>query len=235
LASYAITGQKVSIEDWEKVGHVCESAIKSLLIIPTRVTENVWGYLQSYLFHRVELEESGIRGSQLVFPIYKYYWFEFIFTAGDDIACPVRTFRPPTEIDSCSEIHCKRLEEDLCGASIKALKFMKGQAQNHMHKIKEDLINRLLREAPNREDIEKQLIKQNIEMPKLNDTDIPPERRSAPLSLTRMAQYWGGDMTPKKLRSMIASESLKVIEINRQTFIFDTKYLPADVINKAKR
>ncbi|MHC4068755.1 MAG: hypothetical protein ACYSR8_04145 [Planctomycetota bacterium] len=65
--------------------------------------------------------------------------------------------------------------------------------------------------------------------------EIPPERKSAPLSLSRMAQYWGGEMTSKKLRAMIESGSLKVIKINRQTFIFDTEYLPAEVIRKVKQ
>jgi len=64
---------------------------------------------------------------------------------------------------------------------------------------------------------------------------IPPERRSTPLSLTRMAQYWGGEMTTKKLRAMIDKDTLKVIPLSRQMFIFDTKYLPAEVISKVKR
>jgi len=65
--------------------------------------------------------------------------------------------------------------------------------------------------------------------------EIPTDRRSSPLSLTRMAQYWGGEITVKKLRSMIKLGRLKVIQINRQTFIFDTQYLPTEVINKVKR
>ena len=65
--------------------------------------------------------------------------------------------------------------------------------------------------------------------------DIPPERKSTPLSLTRMAQYWGGDITAKKIRSMINSGTLKVIELNRQSFIFETKLLPEHVIKKLKK
>jgi len=66
------------------------------------------------------------------------------------------------------------------------------------------------------------------------DTEIPAERRTTPLSLERMAQYWGGEMTAKKLKAMIESGRLKAIQLNRQTFVFDTKYLPAEVINKVK-
>jgi hypothetical protein len=50
-----------------------------------------------------------------------------------------------------------------------------------------------------------------------------------------MARYWRGEMTPRKLRSMIDNGTLEVHEINRQTFIFDTKYLSDDVISKVKR
>jgi hypothetical protein len=67
------------------------------------------------------------------------------------------------------------------------------------------------------------------------DIEIPPERRSAPLSLTRMAQYWGGEMTPRKLKAMIGGGSLKAKQLNRQTFVFDTKDLPEKVIEKVKR
>ena len=65
--------------------------------------------------------------------------------------------------------------------------------------------------------------------------DIPPERKSTPLNLIRMAQYWGGDMTVKKIRSMINGGQLRVIKINRQSFIFDTKLLPKHVIEKVKK
>jgi hypothetical protein len=41
-------------------------------------------------------------------------------------------------------------------------------------------------------------------------------------------------MTAKKLKAMIESGRLKAIQLNRQTFVFDTKYLPAEVINKVK-
>jgi hypothetical protein len=66
------------------------------------------------------------------------------------------------------------------------------------------------------------------------DANIPAERRTTPLSLERMARYWGGEMTAKKLKAMIESGRLKAIQLNRQTFVFDTKYLPAEVINKVK-
>jgi len=62
-----------------------------------------------------------------------------------------------------------------------------------------------------------------------NEDYLPSERRSTPMSLTRMAQYWGGDMTPRKLRAMIKAGSIKVEKINRQTFVFDIEKLPAHV------
>ncbi|MFC1738561.1 hypothetical protein ACFL1G_05880 [Planctomycetota bacterium] len=67
------------------------------------------------------------------------------------------------------------------------------------------------------------------------DISIPSERRSAPLSLARMAQYWGGEITAKKLRTMINNDRLQVYKINRQTFIFDIKFLPEHVITKVKK
>jgi len=65
--------------------------------------------------------------------------------------------------------------------------------------------------------------------------EIPPESRTSPLSLTRMAQYWGGDMTAKKIRALIRSGRLKAIELNRQSFVFDTEYLPKKVIEKVSK
>lgn len=76
---------------------------------------------------------------------------------------------------------------------------------------------------------------QKTDLPKKLEADIPAAHRSPPLSLTRMAECWGGDMTPKKLRNMIKSGSLRVIKLNRQTYVFDTKYLPDEVITKVKR
>ncbi len=67
------------------------------------------------------------------------------------------------------------------------------------------------------------------------DQDIPPERRSTPLTITRMAQYWGGDVTYKKIRAMMNNGKLKFIEMGRQSFIFDTKYLPKHVIEKVSK
>jgi hypothetical protein len=50
-----------------------------------------------------------------------------------------------------------------------------------------------------------------------------------------MALYWGGQMTSKKLKSMIESEKLKVEQINRQTFVFDTETLPDYVKDKVRK
>ena len=64
---------------------------------------------------------------------------------------------------------------------------------------------------------------------------IPAERRTAPTSLTRMAEAWGGDMTPKKLRGLIGSGRIKTIELNRQSYIFDKDLLPKEAIEKLKQ
>ncbi len=64
---------------------------------------------------------------------------------------------------------------------------------------------------------------------------IHSEHKSAPLSLTQMATYWGGQITPKKLKSMIKNGNLKVEQINRQTFVFDTETLPDYVRNKVRK
>ena len=42
---------------------------------------------------------------------------------------------------------------------------------------------------------------------------------SAPHTLTNIAEAWGGDMTPKKLRGLIDSGLIRIKGINRQTFI----------------
>lgn len=65
--------------------------------------------------------------------------------------------------------------------------------------------------------------------------NIPPEHRSAPLSLKRMAELYGGDMTTKKLRAMIDNGRVHVEKINRQTFIFDMRDLPGYVAEEMRR
>jgi len=64
--------------------------------------------------------------------------------------------------------------------------------------------------------------------------EIPPEFRSAPLSLRRMAELLRGDMTAKKLRAMIDNGRPRVEKINRQTFVFDTRDLPKYASDKAR-
>jgi hypothetical protein len=64
---------------------------------------------------------------------------------------------------------------------------------------------------------------------------IPPEYRSAPLSLKRMAELYGGDMTAKKLRIMIDNGRIPIETINRQAFVFDTRKLPDYVVEKMRR
>jgi len=64
---------------------------------------------------------------------------------------------------------------------------------------------------------------------------IPSERKSAPLSLTRMANYWGGEMTPKKLKYMIKNQYIGAEQINRQTYVFDIEKLPDWVKEKVRK
>ena len=75
----------------------------------------------------------------------------------------------------------------------------------------------------------------NENIPELSDTVIPPERQSPPVSIQRMANCWGGDMTAKKLSGMIRSGRVKAKKLNRQTFIFDTKYLSPETIKQIKK
>ncbi len=107
---------------------------------------------------------------------------------------------------------------------IKEVDIICKQQQNNLLETKEHKSERYSTEPISQEQFQR-----------ISHIKIPPERRSAPLSLNRMAQYWGGDMTAKKLRSMIDSKSLKAYRMNRQTFIFDTEYLPAEVIARVKR
>lgn len=65
--------------------------------------------------------------------------------------------------------------------------------------------------------------------------EIPEERKSPPMSIKRMAECWGGDMTPKKLSGMIKSGRVKTEKFNRQTYIFDTKDLSPEAKRKIKR
>jgi hypothetical protein len=78
-------------------------------------------------------------------------------------------------------------------------------------------------------------IEAEIAKTKDNHGEIPQERKSPPLSLSRMAEYWGGEMTATKLKSLIARGNIKAIQLNRQTYIFDTEHLPATAIVKIKR
>lgn len=63
---------------------------------------------------------------------------------------------------------------------------------------------------------------------------IPQNYRSSPVSLKRMSECIGGDMTPKKLRVLINNGVIKVMEYNRQTFFFDTRDWSDEVVNKLK-
>lgn len=63
---------------------------------------------------------------------------------------------------------------------------------------------------------------------------IPPENRTAPVSLKRMAECWGGDMTPKKLKGLIKSGLVTAAEMNRQTYVFDATLLPESAVKAIK-
>lgn len=65
--------------------------------------------------------------------------------------------------------------------------------------------------------------------------EIPSERRSPPVSLTRLVECWGGDMTRKKLRKAIDLGTVRAVKITRQTYVFDTDKFPAHVIEKLRK
>lgn len=55
-------------------------------------------------------------------------------------------------------------------------------------------------------------------------TDFP--NPSAPMSKARAAKILGGDMTVPKLSSMMKSGTVRYVELNRETYIFDRDSLP---------
>lgn len=63
---------------------------------------------------------------------------------------------------------------------------------------------------------------------------IPKNHRSSPVTLKRMSECIGGDMTPKKLRVMINNRTIRVMQMNRQTFIFDTRDWSDEAVKKLK-
>ncbi|MFC1781287.1 hypothetical protein ACFLZ8_03425 [Planctomycetota bacterium] len=61
---------------------------------------------------------------------------------------------------------------------------------------------------------------------------IPYEYRTSPISQTKLAQYWGGDMTRKKLREMIDTGHLNMDRMTNHKFRFDMRQLPPHVKNR---
>ncbi len=61
---------------------------------------------------------------------------------------------------------------------------------------------------------------------------IPYEYQTSPMSQTELAEFWGGDMTQKKIRQMIDTGCLNIDQIGRQKFMFDMRQLPPHVKRK---
>ena len=73
--------------------------------------------------------------------------------------------------------------------------------------------------------------------PKQDDTEenntIPSEYQTSPVTMKELAKVWGG-MTTRKLSVLMKSGLKKFKKINRQTYVFDTRYLPNYVVEKLK-
>lgn len=69
-----------------------------------------------------------------------------------------------------------------------------------------------------------------------NDSfEIPPEHKSPPVTLSKLSDYWGGDMTPFKLRGILKNNRLRYNKLNRQTYEFDLRDLPKQAVQKLKQ
>jgi hypothetical protein len=58
---------------------------------------------------------------------------------------------------------------------------------------------------------------------------IPYEYRTSPMSRTKLAKIWGGDMTYGKIKQMIESGRLNVEQIEEQKYVFDIRQIPPHV------
>ena len=64
---------------------------------------------------------------------------------------------------------------------------------------------------------------------------IPPNHQTPPVTLKQVAEAIGGDVTRHKLRKMIDIGAYHAIQINRQTWIFDTRQLAERIVERLRR
>lgn len=64
--------------------------------------------------------------------------------------------------------------------------------------------------------------------------EIETENQTAPTSLRTVADAWGGDMTPRKLRQLIDDGQYKCHCMGRQLFVFDKNEIPRNVADQLK-
>lgn len=62
--------------------------------------------------------------------------------------------------------------------------------------------------------------------------DMPSKFRTVPMSQSELAEIWREGVSQKKIASMIESDVLNVMQLSRQTFIFDKRDLPPHIIKK---
>lgn len=65
-------------------------------------------------------------------------------------------------------------------------------------------------------------------------TPIAPDYQTPPVTLLRMAALMGGDMTRHKLRMMINRGTYSAIQLNRQSWIFNTQQLPQRIVKEIR-
>ena len=64
--------------------------------------------------------------------------------------------------------------------------------------------------------------------------DIPPEYHTPPVTLSRMADAIGGEMTRHKLRMLVNRGMYRAIQLNRQNWIFDTSQFGEHIVEKLR-
>lgn len=65
--------------------------------------------------------------------------------------------------------------------------------------------------------------------------EIPQDRQTRPMTLKEMATFWGGGMTPEKLKTHILKGIVRAVPLTRQAYVFDIKSLPGSVVKALQR
>jgi len=75
------------------------------------------------------------------------------------------------------------------------------------------------------------LIEKELDETEENNT-IPFEYQTPPVSKKQLTYAWGGEMTVKKLTSLMVSDRLRYKKFNRQSFVFDKRQLTTEAVKK---